>query len=305
MQDTHLFSQIASTIRLYLEGRGTGLVLIILSAFAFSTAGIFTNGVTAGAWDIIFWRGVSASFGATLYLGVTGNLRSEFVALRGRRAGVTWSAALMMAAGAAAFIPAFKLTGVANTTLIYASAPFLTAGLAWLVLKETPMSRVLVASGLALIGVGIIVSASLSAASVETKLFGDGLALFMTCMMAGQMVLYRARPETPNAVPSILSSLILLPGALILGAPFVIPLHEILITLTFGLVFALAAITLAEGAKRLPSSETALLSSLETPLAPLLAWLFLAESPTLRVLTGGGVVFAAVLWSQTRGRDAG
>jgi len=37
----------------------------------------------------------------------------------------------------------------------------------------------------------------------------------------------------------------------------------------FGLIFAIASVTLAEGMKRIPAGETALLSTLETPLAPL------------------------------------
>ena len=34
-----------------------GAVLVVISAITFSTAGLFTKGVEAGSWDVIFWRG--------------------------------------------------------------------------------------------------------------------------------------------------------------------------------------------------------------------------------------------------------
>ncbi|MEM9270843.1 MAG: EamA family transporter, partial [Pseudomonadota bacterium] len=63
----------------------------------------------------------------------------------------------------------------------------------------------------------------------------------------------------------------------------------------FGLFHAIASVTLAEGAKRVPAGQTALLGALETPLAPLLAFLILTESPSQTTLLGGAIVLAAVL----------
>ena len=42
-------------------GRPLGIGLIIVSALFFSTAGVFTKGVSADAWSVIFWRGVFAA----------------------------------------------------------------------------------------------------------------------------------------------------------------------------------------------------------------------------------------------------
>ena len=66
----------------------------------------------------------------------------------------------------------------------------------------------------------------------------------------------------------------------------------------FGLVFAVASITLMEGAKRISAAQTALLSVLETPMAPILAFLILAEMPATTSLIGGGMIFCAVVWAQ-------
>lgn len=267
--------------------RRTGILLVVLSAFVFSTAGIFTRGVDADGWAVIFWRGLAAA-GFTLgWLTATGRLVAEIRAFRGPALLVS----LLMAAGTAAFIPAFKLGSVANVALIYAAAPFAAAGLAWIFIRERPAPQVMIASLAALSGVSVIVSGSLGGGSVA----GDLLALVMTLMMAASMVVYRARPHTTAALPAAISSLILLPVAAAFGDPLSAPPGDLPALILFGLVFAIASVTLSEGARRLPPAETALLSTLEMPLAPILAWLILAEIPQPASVAGGAIIMAAVI----------
>lgn len=271
--------------------RTNGIILVIVSAAVFSTAGIFTNGVETKAWDIIFWRGLAAAAFTFAYLIFRKSLLSEIRAFG-------WPAlavALMGAAGSAAFIPAFKLSSVANVTLIYAAAPFLTATLAWITINERPSRTVLIASCIAFFGVLIIFSGSIGGGN----LLGDLLALWMTLMLAGIMIVYRKFPDTTAALPAALSSILLLPFAMLWGNPMSAPSGELPILILFGLVFAIASVTLSEGARRLPPSETALLSSLEVPLGPIFAYMILSEIPAQLTVIGGVIVFGAVLWSQT------
>lgn len=145
-------------------------------------------------------------------------------------------------------------------------------------------------------GVLIILSGSLGG----TNICGDLLALFITAMMAGIMVVYRRFPSTTAALPAALSSVVLLPAAVFWGAPLDAPMHELPVLAAFGLIFAVASVTLSEGARRLPPAKTALLSTLEMPLAPILAYVILSETPGPRVMLGRLVIFAAVIWSQRR-----
>lgn len=270
--------------------RKSGVALVVISALVFSTAGIFTKGVTADAWAVIFWRGFSAAIFTTGYLALRGQLKKEIAAFGGPALAVT----LMSASGTAAFIPAFKLTGVANVALIWASAPFMTAALAWLFIDERPTRIVFIASCAAFFGVCIIVSGSVGGGNP----LGDLLALWMTLMMSCVMVIYRRWPQTTAALPAALSSLVLLPIAISFGGPVSVPASELFILVIFGLVFAIASVTLSEGARRLPPAETALLSSLETPIAPLLAYVLLLETPPLTTWIGGAMVFITVLYTQ-------
>lgn len=271
-----------------------GVVLVCISALVFSTAGIFTKAVEANAWAVIFWRGLGAALLSLGYVALRGGLRDEIA----RFGGPALLAAVIGASGTAAFIPAFKLTSVTNVVLIWATAPFVAACLAWLLIGERPGRRILVTSLLALLGVALTLRGSVGTGNLT----GDLLALWMTLMMAAFYVIYRVWPDTPTVLPNVLSSLFLLVPGWYLGAPMLTARPEIGILLAFGLVFAVASITLTEGARRIPAAQTALLGALETPLAPLWAWLILGELPTLWALIGGTLVLIAVIASQTRRR---
>lgn len=267
-----------------------GVLLIILSAIVFSSAGIFTKSVSSGAWEIIFWRGVFAAGFTTAYVIWRGNFAPEFMKMG--KPGLM--VALVNASGTAAFIPALKLTTMANVALIYAAAPLLTALLAWAWIGERLTRKLTLGCVVTFIGVAIIFRGSTGSLNFQ----GDLLALWMTCALTIMMVIYRRHPKTPAAGPAALSSVILLPPGMIFGEPFSVPLGELIIMVAFGLVFAVASVTLAEGAKRVPAGETALLSSMETPLAPLFGWMFFAEIPATASFIGGAMILAAVLWTQ-------
>lgn len=266
-----------------------GVILLIVAAVTYSTAGIFTKGVVAGAWSVIFWRGVFAAGFTTGWTISKGTFRQNFFSMG--KSG--WAVGIIGAIGTAAFIPAFKLTSIANVSMIYAAAPLIAALLAWLAIGEQITKRTLIGSLCALAGVGVIVAGSIG----SVNLTGDALALVMTTAMATIMVIYRVYPQTPGAGPSVMQSMFLVPPALVFGSPFQTAPSEIAILAAFGLLFAIASVTLAEGAKRVPSGQTALLSALETPLAPIFAFFIFTEVPGTATLIGGVVVLVAVLFS--------
>jgi len=266
-----------------------GVMCVVVAAVTYSTAGVFTKGVAAGAWAVIFWRGVFAAGFTTAWTINNGVFRENYFGIGNSG----WAVAIIGASGTAAFIPAFKLTSIANVSLIYAVAPLTAALLAWSFIGERITTRTALGCFGALLGVAVIVSGSLG----EISLFGDMLALWMTIAMASIMVIYRKYPKTPGAGPTALQSILLLPISFALGEPFSVDPLEISILAAFGLLFAIASVTLAEGSKRLPSGQTALLSTLETPLAPLLAFALFAEFPNTATWVGGSVVLGAVLYS--------
>ena len=196
---------------LQINSHSAGVILVTFSAIVFSSAGVFTKVVDSGAWEIIFWRGVFAAGFTTAYIMWRGSFVQDYV----RMGSSGWAVAIIGASGTAAFIPAFKLTTMANVMLIYAAAPLIASLLAWVWIKERMSLRVLLGCIGAIAGVIIIVQGSVG----EVNLRGDLLALWMTIVMATLMVIYRRFPATPAAGPAALSSLVLLPLAIFQGDP--------------------------------------------------------------------------------------
>ena len=145
--------------------RRIGLLIMLASAAVFSTAGLFTKGVAADAWSVIFWRGLFATAFTIAYVLWQGKTGEEFHKMG--RPGL--AVALLGASGTAAFISAFKLTTIANVSLIYAAAPFFAAGIAWLWFKEVIERRVLIAAIVAMLGVSLIVGGSLGRVNFERR----------------------------------------------------------------------------------------------------------------------------------------
>lgn len=267
-----------------------GVLLVLISAGIFSSAGLFVKSVEAEVWVIIFWRGLFAVIFTTAYILYRDTARKEFAQMG--KSGIAVS--IIGALGTIAFISSFKYTTIANVSLIYAASPFIAAVIMWLWVREKPTRTILFASLAAFAGVFIIVLGSIG----NINLKGDLLALCMTIAMSAFLCIYRRHPDTPAAGPAVLMSLLLVGIAGFFVDPFQAPLKEILIMAAFGLVFSLASVTLAEGARRLPAAETALLSALETPLAPVWAWLMFSEIPAVLTLVGGVIVLIAVYGSQ-------
>lgn len=267
-----------------------GEALVVLSALLYSTMGLFVKVIDTNVWNIIFWRGLFTSVFITLWVV---SRKTSFCTAISSIGYSGLAVAIVGALGTAAYIPAFSLTSIANVSLIYATAPLVAAAIAWLTMREQTSMATLFCCVAALFGAGVIVLGSLGGVS----LWGDLLAAWMTICMAIIMVIYRNYPQTPSAEPQILQSLLILPFAATMSNPLNIPVQAIAALVVFSVVFAIASILMAEGAKRVSVSRTALLSTIETPLAPLLALVVLAETPDLATLLGGAVIVSVVLYS--------
>jgi len=273
------------------------------SAIAWSLGGLFTRVLTVDTATMIFWRGLFGALGLAMVIPFTSQ---HAVRARLRQMGLAgWLFVLLGATGMICYMSALRHTSVANVAIIYATAPFMAAALAWMALREAPPRSALIASGVALLGVALMVGFSGPAGW-----FGDALALCMTATMAVAAVVARRATQIPILLTSCIASLL----SALLCWPFASPLHvtlwDLLILALFGVLnFALGLPLYTFGARLLPAIETALIGALESPLAPLWVWLAIGEQLSTNTLLGGAIVMAAVvghfLWNhaaKTRGR---
>ena len=272
-----------------------GRVLVVLSAVAWSTAGIFTKGVEADVWTVLLWRGLLA--GGVIWAWLLWRRDQAGLADSKHLGWAGWSAATVSSAATICFIAAFKNTAVANVAIIYATAPFAAAAIAWVWMRETPGLATLAAAGLCLAGVTVMVGGSAG----SPDLIGDLLALGMTALMALMMVIMRRHPDRPMILAvGPVSCLQLVAIAWVMGAQLEVSAHELVLLAGFGVVHAAASVLLAEGVLRIRAAEAALLGASEVPLAPLWGWLILSEFPRMPTVAGGAVVLVTLAWYLAR-----
>jgi drug/metabolite transporter (DMT)-like permease len=268
-----------------------GIALVVAAAIAWSTAPFFTRLLAYDSWTILFWRGLfGGGLIAALMVLLQGRAGLRELTRMGRSG---WLVASFSTLAMLAFIPALQLTSVSNVAIIIATGPFLAAALAWIWLGEVPHSRTMLASTVALCGVAII----LGHARAGTDIIGIALAIFMALVIAGMTVTVRRHKDTSMvaaaAISNILGSVVSIPFAHgIVGVTG----YDLFILAMFGFFQVAIGLTLFFiGSRFLPSSQAALISTLETPLMPFWVWLAFAEVPALRVFIGGALVMGAVI----------
>lgn len=270
----------------------SGIAMLIAGTAAFSSAGLFVRLIGRDAATLLFWRGIFTAIAiiAFIWWRERGGTFAQFRHM-GRPG---WLVAILNTASMAFFIVSLQYTTVANNSIIFGTAPFLTAGIAWLLIREWPTMATLVFSAIALGGAMLVIGSSLNLSA--ERLFGDVLAVLMTLSFAVKTVLvrqHRNRSMVPAAcIGAVLGSI----GAM----PFVPSWHitptEIGLFALFGFTQQGAGLILTTiGITKVPAAHAALIMSLDVPLSPMWVWMIIGERPSALALAGGLLVLTAIL----------
>jgi len=267
-----------------------GIALVTGAAMAWSTAGYFTRLIPVGLWTMLVWRNV---FGATfIMLFLAATRRRAVIAEFAQLGTVGWFAAAVNGLSMICFLAALRHTSVANVAIIYATAPFIAAAIAWVGFRDAPSRRTLLAGLVALVGVAITVGGAPHGGGLS----GDLLAILMTIGLSTYTVILRhhrnASMVSAAAASAWLGALIALPFA----SSLAVGTHQLTNLALFGVTsFGLGLVLYTIGARRLHPSRAALISALDTPLAPIWVWLAFDQKPAAASFLGGIIVVVAVL----------
>jgi drug/metabolite transporter (DMT)-like permease len=277
-----------------------GILLITLSAVAFSSAGFFTRLIHLDVWTMLFWRGLFAGL-MILCVILVQERRNTWRAIAAiGRPGL--AAAACSTAATILYINAFRRTSVADVAVIFAAAPFVTAGLGWLFLGLRETWATFAASLVTLLGVTIMVGGAIS----DGRLLGDILAFGMTVCMAIMMLIIREQHATPMLPAACLSALLCPLLVWPFAAPSAVAAGDLANLFLFGTTqFGLGLILLTLGGQMVSATENALINTLEAPLAIAWVWVSFGETPSVTSLAGGMIVMAAVaahVWHSNRSR---
>ena len=272
-------------------------IFILLAGLCWSLSGIGVRLIEdANVWQIVFYRSISMSLflGGVVYY-TTGQNPIKIALEKGA---ISWVCGFALVLSYVAGVYALQTTSVANTLLLFSTAPFQTAILARVFLGEIVRWRTWSAIGLSLVGVLIMVGGQ----DNQSHISGDLAALSAALGFAVFTISVR-KGRTGNMMPAVFWSAILCLPIMVLiclytNTSLIVGPKDASIALLLGIIqMGLGLLLFTLGSKTLPAAKMTLLALSEVFFAPLWVWLFLNERIPLQTLIGGSVILLAIIWN--------
>ena len=192
------------------------------------------------------------------------------------------------------FISAIKTTTVANTVMIFASAPLFSALYTYVLYKEKSKKNIFVASFFIFIGLFVIFSSQLGTGDF----IGNIYALICVNLFAlSFVILAKYRSANRFAITAFAGLSTTLVSFLFVES-FVLDEKTLMILLLAGLfVSPISRVLMGLGTKELPASEVSLLMIIETIMAPIWVWIVLQEVPVNSTFIGGAIILSTLFFN--------
>ena len=189
------------------------------------------------------------------------------------------------------FIVSIQNTNVANTLVMIAMAPMLSAILGGIFLKELPDRKTWIAIFITFLAAVYIFYDSLQLGNF----FGDILGLITALGLAVGAVTIRSAKKK-NLVPAaVVGKLFVAMFALLFIESFTLVNNDIIIIPLMCIMCVAIPFVLVTIAPRfIPAAEVNLFFLLETIIGPIWVWLIIKEQPSLETLQGGLVIIIAI-----------
>ena len=189
------------------------------------------------------------------------------------------------------FVVSIQNTNVANTLVMIAMAPMLSAILGALFLKEPPDKKTWIAIFITFVAAVYIFYDSLKLGNI----YGDILGLITALGLAIGAVVIRSA-KTKNLIPAaVVGKLFVAVFALFFIESFVLVERDfIIVPLMCILCVAIPFVLVTIAPRFIPAAEVNLFFLLETIIGPIWVWLIIKEQPTLETLYGGTVIVATL-----------
>ena len=288
--------------RVHDRRHATGVALVLVAGLMLSLSGVTLRHIeSASGWQILFYRSLTFFVVVTLYLVFRYRTRVVRAFVRTGRPGLV--VALSLGLGSACYVFSLLLTTVANALFIISSAPFVTAVLGWVVLRERVRPLTWFTMTIALAGIAIMFVNGIQSG----RLLGNVVALGPAVSFAIMLVTLRFAGDR-DMIPAIcLAGFVGAALGFSMADTLVLSRHDLALCLFLGIFqYTGGFVLITLGARYLPAAEVALLSLAETVLAPVWVWLGVGEVPTMLTLAGGAIVLSAVVaQAVTRMRSQG
>ena len=250
---------------------------------------LFIRLANIDTWSLVFYRGIIPFF--TVLIGMLIIYKYEFFKMlftsghHGLIYIVTFSITNI------AFVVSIQNTNVANTLVMIAMAPMLSAILGAFFLKEMPDSKTWIAIGITFIAAVYIFYDSLQLGSI----FGDLLGLLCALGLAIGAVTIRSA-KNKNLVPAaVVGKLMVAIFAMFFIETYALLDKDLLIVPLMCIMCVAIPFVLVTIAPRfIPAEEVNLFFLLETIIGPFWVWMVIKEQPSLETIQGGIIIILTI-----------
>ncbi len=279
-----------------------GPLLIILSGLCFSTTGTTQALSPEGATPMVIGA-LRLLVGGAALLGWCA-LGKRLPNLRTWPLGKTFLAAIGVLGYQLCFFMALKFTGVAVGTVVGIGATPIIGGLmAWVFLKEKPVTIWYPATVLALVGLGLLsLTGEISIKPIGLLLALGAATFYSIYIIAGKVIIQGRDADAVMGVLFAIGAFFCLPIFFIFPTAWIFTGKGVVIALHLGVITAALAYALYLAGLRTTNTSTAVTLTLVEPLAAAMWGIFLLGEPmTTKSILGIVLIFVSTALLALRG----
>ena len=189
------------------------------------------------------------------------------------------------------FVVSIQNTNVANTLVMIATAPMISAILGAIILKEPPDKKTWISIIITFLAIIYIFFDSLKLGNF----YGDILGFVTALGLAVGAITVRSA-KSKNLVPSaVVGKLLVATFALLFIESYVLIDRDLfIIPLMCVMCVAIPFVLVTIAPRFIPAAEVNLFFLLETIIGPIWVWLIIKEQPSIETLQGGTIIIATI-----------
>ena len=266
-----------------------GSLLAFVAVMFITPDSLFIRLSNIDTWGLVFYRGVIPFF--TVFIGMLLIYKLNFFRMlftsgyHGLIYVITFSVTNIT------FVVSIQNTNVANTLVMIATAPMLSAILGAIFLKEPPDRKTWASIIITFLAIIYIFFDSIKLGNF----YGDILGFITAIGLAvGAVTIRSARSK--NLVPAaVVGKLFVATFALFFIESFALENNDLIIVpLMCILCVAIPFVLVTIAPRFIPAAEVNLFFLLETIIGPIWVWLIIKEQPSIETLQGGIVIIATI-----------
>ena len=266
-----------------------GSLMAFVAVMFITPDSLFIRLSNVDTWGLVFYRGIIPFF--TVFFGMLIIYKLNFfkILFNSGYHGLIYVGTFSLTN--ITFVVSIQNTNVANTLVMIATAPMLSAILGAIFLKEPPDKKTWISIIITFLAVLYIFFDSLKLGNF----FGDILGFITSVGLAVGAVTIRSA-KSKNLVPAaVVGKLFVATFALFFIQSFdLIDTDLIIVPLMCILCVAIPFVLVTIAPRFIPAAEVNLFFLLETIIGPIWVWLIIKEQPSIETLQGGAVIITTI-----------